>query len=64
MDIEDQDVYEFMALYNKGTNEHISFEDAKFRLEELVRLYLLVGRPLPRGVDQMGDKGDVGDVKH
>lgn len=47
MDSSKEDIIEFQKLYEKDTGENVSFEEAREMWERLVRLYLLLAKPLP-----------------
>jgi hypothetical protein len=54
MKIDEQDLREFMQLYEAEFSEKLSLEEARVLVGRLLELYVLLARPLPRdrGHDQ------------
>jgi hypothetical protein len=67
MEISEQRLREFMAIYEAEFNEKLSLEEARAMASRLVHLYIRLARPLPKEEeihqeDDTGDVGDMGDV--
>ena len=47
MQLDDQDIREFIVLWKKEFDEDLSFDEARYHASQLLELYALLAKPLP-----------------
>jgi hypothetical protein len=47
MDLQDEDIYEFAALWKEEFNDDLSVDEARHKASQFLALYALLAKPLP-----------------